>query len=78
MPNASPKTDALDQIVDALGLLFSVSMLAGINIAISGHLLGFVFNLEAGGKDHFTLRIPFVLHLKKGVKSLINLPAVTC
>ena len=64
MPNAPQKTDPFDQTLSALGLLFSVLMLAGINIAISGHLLGFVFNLETSGKEHFTLRIPFVLHLK--------------
>lgn len=64
MPNTSTNPDVLEQITGSLSLLFSVLMLTGINIAISGHLLGFVFNLETSGRDHFTLRIPFILHLK--------------
>jgi hypothetical protein len=65
-PNSGnvPSSEVVQKIIDVLSLLLSTIFLSGINIAISGHLLGYVFGLNQDGEDDFTLRIPFMFTIR--------------
>jgi hypothetical protein len=52
------------KILDLLALVFSTIVISGINIAISGHILGYVLNLDTSGDNHFTIPLPPVLRLE--------------
>jgi hypothetical protein len=63
-------------IPDRLGVLFSTVFISGINIALSGHLLGYILNLDERGANMFTLKIPFMLTIKiKGNKVIAGFAA---
>ena len=51
-------------LVDSLSILLSTVVISGINIAISGQLLGYVLGLNSDASDHFTLRIPYLFRLQ--------------
>lgn len=51
-------------ILELLGIVFSTVFISGMNIILSGHLLGYVFNLNDHGGNRFTLKVPYILELK--------------
>ena len=56
--------DAISQVVDVLKIVLSTLVISGINIAISGHILGYVFNLDESGDNYFNLPLRPVLKLR--------------
>jgi hypothetical protein len=58
-PNNAEQFPYMD-ILALLKILFNASFLCAINIVISGHLLGYVFNLSNQGRDFFRVRIPWL------------------
>jgi len=59
MAQANPATN----LVEILSPILSTVFISGINIIISGHILGYVFDFSQSGKNHFTLRVPLILRL---------------
>lgn len=57
-----PSNTPYEHITNALGTVFSILLIAGINIIVSGHLLGFVFDLDEKGDGHFKLPVPPVMN----------------
>jgi hypothetical protein len=51
-------------ILELLGIVFSTVFISGMNIVLSGHLLGYVFSLDDRGSNRFTLKVPYILELK--------------
>jgi hypothetical protein len=47
-----------------ISLIFSTIFLSAINIAVSGHLLGYALGLSEKESDHFTIPIPYILRIK--------------
>lgn len=58
------ETFNLENMLSLVGAVFSFTLTAGINVIISGHLLGYVFGLKEDEENHFTIRIPPVFKLK--------------
>ena len=58
------ESNIAEQVIKVLGLVFSSVVISGINIAISGHILGYVFNFAEEGENHFTLPLPPVLRVR--------------
>lgn len=52
------------EIPEYLGLIFSTIFISGINIILSGHLLGYLLNLEDRSENSFRLRLPWMLDIK--------------
>lgn len=60
---ASVKKPGIDQLLEIINTILSTAFISGINIIVSGHILGYVFNLKGSKENHFTLQVPFVLKL---------------
>lgn len=52
------------QFGNALKLIFTHVFISGINIAISGHLLSYIFNLNEYGNNRFNIKIPFIFNIE--------------
>jgi hypothetical protein len=70
-PDTAPQAPAApalpagaERLISLMGVVFSTVVLSGINIAVSGQLLGYLFNLGKDGSDHFTMKIPSMLEIK--------------
>ena len=59
MAQANPATN----VVEILSTILSTVFISGINIIISGQILGHVFAFSQSGKNHFTLHVPLMLRL---------------
>ena len=56
----------MKKLISGLETLFSLLVISGINIVISGHLLGFVFDLDEDKPYYFNIPIPKIFQI--GVK----------
>ena len=74
---AAQKIDLAGVLV-ILETVLSTLFISGINIIISGHILGYAFGLSTSGKDHFTLYLPPVIRLKvSGKRTFAGFAAFT-
>ena len=65
-------------IVDIISTILSTVVISGINIIISGHLLGSILRLSTDGKIFFSIRVPLVIHLDvRGKQALAGFAAFT-
>ena len=78
MGETNPATIIVANIIDKLSTIFSTVSISGINIIISGHILGYLFSFNNSGKNHFTLLVPPILHLGvRGVRTFAGFAAFT-
>ena len=54
----------ISQAASGLEIVLSTLVISGINIAISGHILGYVLNLDESGDNYFLLPFPPILKLR--------------
>lgn len=54
----------INKILEYLGIIFSTVFISGINIALSGHLLGYILNLKGSEENKFIMKVPGVLQIK--------------
>jgi FtsH-binding integral membrane protein len=74
----TPSAAALgvQQTIEVVGLVLSTAFLSAINIAVSGHLLGYALNLRRPAQAHFTLGVPWVFSVKiRGITVLAGFAA---
>jgi len=65
-------------IPDLIAIVLSTVVISGINIIISGHIIGQVFNLSSKGNYYFSIRIPLMIHLGvTGDRALAGFAAFT-
>lgn len=70
-----PKVDGIP-VIGLLGTILSTIFLSGVNIILSGHILGSAFNLKTTGSNFFTLNIPNFLYLEvKGDRAIAGFAA---
>jgi hypothetical protein len=53
-----------EKYLEYLAIIFSTIFISGINIILSGHLLGYVLNLNYESTNSFRLKIPWMLDIK--------------
>ncbi len=56
--------EVLQNTLIGFQFLFTTIVISGINILVSGHILGFVLGLGIDGNNHFTIKIPLLLHMQ--------------
>ncbi len=67
-----------DKLIKFFGAVFSTVIISGINVVVSGHLLGYILNLEEkdGDKNYFGVSIPpFIKARAKGTRAIAGLAA---
>lgn len=74
MPQENPAAN----IADVLSTVLSTVFISGINIIVSGHILGHIFAFRQTGKNYFTLQVPLMLRLGiRGNRAIAGFAAFT-